>query len=79
MQVEADRVERILLDNMDNAMLKEARDFIQSSIEVEASGNMNLQRIASVAATGVDYISVGALTHSAPNADFSLLFEWSKA
>jgi nicotinate-nucleotide pyrophosphorylase (carboxylating) len=39
---------------------------------------MTLERIAEVAATGVDFISVGALTHSAPCADFSLLFEWKK-
>jgi len=39
---------------------------------LEASGNMSLQRVANVAATGVDYISVGALTHSAPALDLSM-------
>jgi len=72
----AERAERILLDNMSNETMAEARAIIPSTIEIEASGNMNLSRIAGVAALGVDFISVGALTHSAPSADFSLLFEW---
>lgn len=72
-------VERILLDNMNNDVLQKARERIPSTIETEASGNMTLERIASVAKIGVDYISVGALTHSAPSADFSLLFEWQTA
>ena len=71
-----ENVQRILLDNMDNAQLRAARALIPATMEVEASGNMTLPRIAAVAATGVDFISVGALTHSAPCADFSLLFEW---
>jgi nicotinate-nucleotide pyrophosphorylase (carboxylating) len=71
-----EKVERILLDNMSNELIGEARKVIPAMIEVEASGNMNLSRIASVAGLGVDFISVGALTHSAPSADFSLLFEW---
>ena len=45
-----------------------------SEIETEASGNMRLERVRSVAELGVNYISVGALTHSPPCADFSLLF-----
>ncbi|MGZ3772765.1 MAG: carboxylating nicotinate-nucleotide diphosphorylase [Pseudobdellovibrionaceae bacterium] len=69
-------VQRILLDNMDNEMLKTAMSLIPSEIETEASGNMNLQRVHSVAETGVHFISVGALTHSAPCADVSLIFEW---
>jgi nicotinate-nucleotide pyrophosphorylase (carboxylating) len=44
-------------------------------IESEASGNMTLDRISEVAQLGVNYISVGAITHSAPIADFSLLTE----
>lgn len=71
-----EQVQRILLDNMDTPTLKAARARIPANIEVEASGNMTLERIPEVAAVGVDYISVGALTHSAPCADFSLLFEW---
>jgi nicotinate-nucleotide pyrophosphorylase (carboxylating) len=61
---------------MNNEELVEALKHIPESIETEASGNMTLDRIASVSETGVDYISVGALTHSAPCADFSLLFDW---
>lgn len=74
-----ERVNRILLDNMSTEQIKEARDSIPRQIQVEASGNMTLTRIREVAQTGVDFISVGALTHSAPVADFSLLFEWPVA
>lgn len=70
------QVHRILLDNMTNEQIKEAVDLIPDSIQVEASGNMVLSRVADVAQTGVDFISVGALTHSAPSADISLMFEW---
>lgn len=70
------KVQRILLDNMDNDTLKKALEIIPAEIETEASGNMNLDRVASVAALGVNYISVGALTHSAPCADVSLVFQW---
>lgn len=71
------KVNQILLDNMNNALLAEALKLIPAEIKTEASGNMNLQRVAGVAALGVDFISVGALTHSAPCADVSLLFDWS--
>lgn len=70
------RVERIMLDNMSLEMMREARQIIPFSIEVEATGNMTLERASDVAQLGVDFISVGALTHSAPNADFSLMFDW---
>jgi nicotinate-nucleotide pyrophosphorylase (carboxylating) len=70
------RVARILLDNMNDEQLREARAIIPAVIEVEASGNMTVDRIKSVAALGVDFISVGAITHSAPCADLSLMFEW---
>lgn len=70
------RVDRILLDNMNNEMLIEARKLIPDFVKTEASGNMSLERVGSVAALGVDFISVGALTHSAPCADVSLLFDW---
>lgn len=72
------KVDRILLDNMDNELIRTSRERIPATIEVEASGNMNLQRISSVAKLGVDFISVGALTHSAPTADVSMIFEWSR-
>lgn len=74
-----ERVQRILLDNMTTAQIREARALIPALIQVEASGNMTLERIREVSETGVDYISVGALTHSAPAADLSLLFEWPVA
>ncbi|MFN3454302.1 MAG: carboxylating nicotinate-nucleotide diphosphorylase [Pseudobdellovibrio sp.] len=70
-------VNRILLDNMDNSTLKEALKLIPDHIKTEASGNMSLERVKSVAELGVDFISVGALTHSAPCADISLLFDWT--
>jgi nicotinate-nucleotide pyrophosphorylase (carboxylating) len=70
------KVQRILLDNMSNEMMAMALEIIPDDIATEASGNMNLQRVQSVAKLGVDYISVGALTHSAPTADVSLLFDW---
>ena len=73
------KVNHILLDNMDNEMMKKAVALIPKEIHTEASGNMNLERVASVAALGVNYISVGALTHSAPSADISLLFDWENA
>ncbi len=71
------KVQRILLDNMDNTTLSQALKLIPPSIETEASGNMSLDRVRSVAELGVNYISVGALTHSAPVADVSLIFDWS--
>jgi nicotinate-nucleotide pyrophosphorylase (carboxylating) len=61
----------IMLDNMDNATMAEAVKIINGKAKVEASGNMNLQRVKEVAATGVDYISIGALTHSVAALDIS--------
>lgn len=75
----AANVQRILLDNMNNDLLKQALALIPIHIETEASGNMNLDRISSVAELGVGFISVGALTHSAPSADVSLLFDWEQS
>lgn len=69
-------VQRIMLDNMDNEQITEALKHIPEGIETEASGNMSLERVKSVAELGVDFISVGALTHSAKCADISLLFDW---
>lgn len=76
------RVDRILLDNMDNPTIGEAvkrASKVSPRVQTEASGNMNLSRVRSVAELGVDFISVGALTHSAPTADVSLLFDWQQA
>jgi len=67
--------ERILLDNMNNELTEKAVKLIAGKSIIEASGNMTLDRIESVAKLGVDFISVGQITHSAPNADVSLLFE----
>ncbi|MFA9389768.1 MAG: carboxylating nicotinate-nucleotide diphosphorylase [Prolixibacteraceae bacterium] len=61
----------IMLDNMDNASMKAAVQLIAGKAKVEASGNMNLERLREVAATGVDYISIGALTHSVVALDIS--------
>lgn len=72
-------VQRILLDNMSNDLMRVALEKIPKSIEVEASGNMSLERVKSVAELGVDFISVGAITHSAPCADFSLQFDWKNS
>ncbi len=55
----------IMLDNMNNEQMREAVDFIDGRALTEASGNVNLERVKSIAETGVDFISVGALTHSA--------------
>lgn len=71
-------VQRILLDNMSNATLTEVLPHIPAHIQTEASGNMTLDRVRSVAEIGVDFISVGALTHSAPVADVSLSFDWGE-
>ena len=65
----------IMLDNMDNATMTEAVAIIKAanpSIKTEASGNMNIPRLKEVAATGVDYISVGALTHTVKAMDISM-------
>lgn len=67
--------ERILLDNMSDSQLIEALSYIPEEVFVEASGGMVLERVKTVAETGVDFISVGALTHSAPCADISLLIQ----
>lgn len=64
----------VLLDNMDTPTLIEAVKMNAGRLVLEASGNMKLERIAEVAATGVDYISSGALTHSAQTLDLGLDF-----
>ena len=71
-------VDYILLDNMTNEMMSAAvamRDAVGSRVDLEASGGINLETITDVAKTGVDFISVGALTHSAVALDLSLEFE----
>ncbi|MEN6489859.1 MAG: carboxylating nicotinate-nucleotide diphosphorylase [Smithella sp.] len=68
-------VEIIMLDNMALEEMKKAVELISGRALVEASGNVNLQRVAAIAATGVDLISVGELTHSVRAADISLLIK----
>jgi nicotinate-nucleotide pyrophosphorylase (carboxylating) len=70
-------VSRIMLDNMDINLTKKALELIPKHIKTEASGNMTLERISQVAKTGVDFISVGSLSHSVKNVDLSMLFDWS--
>ena len=63
---------RVLLDNMSIKNLRESVKIAKKYYETEASGNINLRTVKSVAATGVDRISVGSITHSAPAIDFKL-------
>lgn len=65
----------IMLDNMDNATMTKAVQLIGGKAKVEASGNMTMERLREVAATGVDYISIGALTHSVQAMDISQRIE----
>ena len=65
-------IDRIMLDNMSPALMREAVQLINGRFETEASGGITEETIAEVAATGVDYISVGALTHSIRSLDLSL-------
>ena len=62
----------VLLDNMDTATLSEAVRLANGRVVLEASGGVTQSSIANIAATGVDYASSGALTHSAPNFDIAL-------
>jgi nicotinate-nucleotide pyrophosphorylase (carboxylating) len=65
-------VDRILLDNMSPDELRAAVQTVNGRVPLEASGNVSLETVAQVAATGVDYISIGALTHSVCALDISL-------
>jgi nicotinate-nucleotide pyrophosphorylase (carboxylating) len=87
-EVEVDRLDQIpaaldggadviLLDNMTPAQLKEAVALIHGRALTEASGNVNLNTVAEIARSGVDLISVGALTHSAGSLDIGLDFEFT--
>lgn len=66
------QVDRILLDNMGLAEMRAAVELVGGRVALEASGGVTLDNVAAIAATGVDYISVGALTHSAPALDMSM-------
>ena len=62
----------LLLDNMTTRDMRDAVQLAGGRALLEASGNMSLERVREVAQTGVDFISVGALTHSAPAVDLSM-------
>lgn len=67
----------VMLDNMDDAQVRQAVAALPDSVIIEVSGGITLERIATLAEIGVDVISVGAFTHSAPAADLSLLFDFA--
>lgn len=62
----------IMLDNMDNETMKQAVEMVAGRAETECSGNVTKERLAEISKIGVDYVSSGALTHSAPIMDISL-------
>jgi nicotinate-nucleotide pyrophosphorylase (carboxylating) len=66
--------DRVLLDNMDTLTLRGAVEMVNGSLETEASGNVTLETARAIAETGVDFISVGWITHSAPQLDIALDF-----
>jgi nicotinate-nucleotide pyrophosphorylase (carboxylating) len=70
--LEVGKVTRIMLDNFELPLLKEAVDTVGGKFETEASGGITIYNVRETALTGVDYISVGALTHSATSLDMSL-------
>jgi len=70
--------DRLLLDNMDPAMLREAVKLVEGRVPLEASGGVTLETIRFLAETGVDYISVGRITQSAPAVDIGLDYALSR-
>ena len=66
---------RILLDNMTLAELRAAVEHVAGRAELEGSGRVTLESVREIAETGLDFISVGALTHSAPALDLSLILQ----
>lgn len=68
-------VDRILIDNASIEILQKAVQFLDGKIPLEASGNMSLDNVSEVARTGVDYISVGSLTHSTRALDVSFVLD----
>ena len=88
-QVEVDRIDqiepalaagadRLLLDNMPPPVLREAVALVAGRVPLEASGGVNLETIRAIAETGVDYISVGRITQSAPAVDIGLDYSLQK-
>ncbi len=72
-------VDIIMLDNMPTEMIHQAVKLVDHSVKIEVSGSISLERLDELAETGIDYVSVGALTHSAPAVDISLNFLNNKA
>jgi nicotinate-nucleotide pyrophosphorylase (carboxylating) len=70
------RIDAVLLDNMDIATLREAVKLVSGRVKTEASGGVTLEKVREIASTGVDLISIGAITHSPRNLDSSL--EWKR-
>jgi len=70
--LEIDGIDLILLDNMKPAQIREAIALGKNKVKFEASGGVTLKNVRQIAVTGVDYISIGALTHSPRAVDFSL-------
>jgi nicotinate-nucleotide pyrophosphorylase (carboxylating) len=66
------KVDILMLDNMSLDMMRDAVKIISGKAMVEASGNVTLETVRAIAETGVDFISSGSLTHSAPAADISM-------
>ncbi|MFQ5865647.1 MAG: carboxylating nicotinate-nucleotide diphosphorylase [bacterium] len=71
----AAKVDRIMLDNMTLSQIQEAVNVVSGKVELEVSGGVILDTVRDIAKTGVDFISVGALTHSAKALDLSLLLD----
>jgi nicotinate-nucleotide pyrophosphorylase (carboxylating) len=71
----ASGAEQILLDNMPPALMRDAVELVAGQATLEASGGVSLETVRAIAETGVDFISVGALTHSARSLDVSLELE----
>ncbi|HUV06289.1 MAG TPA: carboxylating nicotinate-nucleotide diphosphorylase, partial [Spirochaetia bacterium] len=65
-------VDVIMLDNMDKAMIQEAVALKKSKIKFEVSGNMDLDSVEALSSTGIDFISIGRITHSVRSFDFSM-------
>ena len=72
-------VDIIMLDNMPTEMIHQAVKLVDHSVKIEVSGSISLERLDELAETGIDYVSVGALTHSAPAVDISMNFLNNKA
>ena len=70
--LETGNVDRVMLDNFSPDDLKKAVDFVNGRVETEASGGINETNIIEYASSGVDYISVGSLTHHVKSLDLSL-------